>query len=1062
MMTGLEHISQIIRRYTAIEAVYLIDAPNQTSKQLEHEIVQLYKLVLKYQVNVVCHLNSRTALQVLRHLTSKVSWSDERVKIRAADAVCIQFLSVVDASRQVQRAEKLDKMLSKQNDAIRDVLAESHARDENLLNELQEQREDFRKWRDGREAQRCREILRTSDYEMMKNRNPKRIAGTCQWFLQHPAFQNWLDEPMSACLWVTADPGCGKSVLCRYLVDEYMVALRQSGSTVCYFFFKDGDYSATVNHTLCAILHQLVCSNEKLLKAVREEYHHNGEKLASHFEPLWSAFLKAVSHSESGQIICIIDALDECAPDLRLELVRKIRDVYAGPKDTSKLKLLITSRFTTEIRDAIYDFNLRRLGIIRLTGEAQKEMNIIYDEINLVIAERVQRFEELRRVGYEIVDDAAQLLSQRMSEIENRTYLWVSLIFPELERSAGEGKTALLKIFQSIPATVSAAYQRILDRSRDAEAAKKLLHIVLASRRPLTLWELKHAFLIDSEGLSLDIEEVSDSAFRTMARELCGLFIRFTTTKTPWGRLRRSRFILEDRFGKVMAEREEVSLIHQTAREFLEALKQSSAKAKPKDVAFSWQHCLEPIESNYLLARICILLLCSTNKEENAAVASADTDDYRQRRWPLKKYAEDHWTTHFNEAGEFATDLFPLASSLCISTASRCGIGKTPDGRPHVLLTAIWWELRLLVKNFCETKRDLLNVTEIYKGNLPIMQAIESGSQEIVNYLCEAGGLDVNALGNDGDTALMRAAKRSSGPIFEALLAVKCPPSPVNLRALDEAGLTILTATLNSSLKCHALLQYEHEHPGSLDINARDLGGRTSLARIAGERQYETRNLLVCLLSTPGIDVNLGDDFGQTPLWIAAWAGNGHAVEELLKAPGIDLDAVDEWRRTPLLIAIEKSHDPIAQLLVLAGASPNLEDLHNRTPLTIAMRQHAWETVKYLLDACQELDLTTVDHSGCTPLMMAAIEDRPDIAHRMLHSGNADPGDTDLRHLTKYLESVRGYERTVATLKEQVPGLTIEMQKMHKSWVKCCKDARILPLEAPKELEQSKLVRTLT
>ncbi len=42
-------------------------------------------------------------------------------------------------------------------------------------------------------------------------------------------------------LWVSADPGCGKSVLARYIVDEDLptVFLNDSSKRVLYYFIKD-------------------------------------------------------------------------------------------------------------------------------------------------------------------------------------------------------------------------------------------------------------------------------------------------------------------------------------------------------------------------------------------------------------------------------------------------------------------------------------------------------------------------------------------------------------------------------------------------------------------------------------------------------------------------------------------------------------------------------------------------------------------------------------------------------------------------------------------------------
>jgi Heterokaryon incompatibility protein (HET) len=56
----------------------------------------------------------------------------------------------------------------------------------------------------------CLRVLRTTDYEQFKNRNPSRLEGTCQWFLQHNNFKSWQHRDTSSLLWVSTDPGCGK------------------------------------------------------------------------------------------------------------------------------------------------------------------------------------------------------------------------------------------------------------------------------------------------------------------------------------------------------------------------------------------------------------------------------------------------------------------------------------------------------------------------------------------------------------------------------------------------------------------------------------------------------------------------------------------------------------------------------------------------------------------------------------------------------------------------------------------------------------------------------------
>jgi serine/threonine protein kinase len=62
------------------------------------------------------------------------------------------------------------------------------------------------------------QFFRTSQYERYKERNPARVKDTCQWFLQHSRYLYWRNSLTSRILWVSADPGCGKSVLARSLV----------------------------------------------------------------------------------------------------------------------------------------------------------------------------------------------------------------------------------------------------------------------------------------------------------------------------------------------------------------------------------------------------------------------------------------------------------------------------------------------------------------------------------------------------------------------------------------------------------------------------------------------------------------------------------------------------------------------------------------------------------------------------------------------------------------------------------------------------------------------------
>jgi hypothetical protein len=74
--------------------------------------------------------------------------------------------------------------------------------------------------------------------------------------------------------------------------------------------------------------------------------------------------------------------------------------------------------------------------------------------------------------------------------VPNRTYLWVHLTLDLIEGDIDIDKAGIVEATSHLPKTVDEAYERILSRSRNFEEAKKLLHIIVAAARPLTLKEM--------------------------------------------------------------------------------------------------------------------------------------------------------------------------------------------------------------------------------------------------------------------------------------------------------------------------------------------------------------------------------------------------------------------------------------------------------------------------------------------------------------------------------------------------------------------------------------------
>ena len=186
----------------------------------------------------------------------------------------------------------------------------------------------------------------------------KATPGTCQWIVNHDKFQKWISDDSSSFLWITANPGCGKSVLSSWLVD-HLVA---NGHSVASFFFKAGQSDREASHqALCGLLHQICINDTEAAKLVTCMFSVRDE----------SSFTKAVEKrwedlcttARSSARFCIIDALDECSESSRNRLIDCFLKKFSqsGPSKEGQLHVLVTSRPWPNIEERFSSLRTIRL-----------------------------------------------------------------------------------------------------------------------------------------------------------------------------------------------------------------------------------------------------------------------------------------------------------------------------------------------------------------------------------------------------------------------------------------------------------------------------------------------------------------------------------------------------------------------------------------------------------------------------------------------------------------------------------------------------------------------------
>lgn len=91
---------------------------------------------------------------------------------------------------------------------------------------------------------------------------------------------------------------------------------------------------------------------------------------------------------EAGEIVCVLDALDECQDAEKL--VERLSHLCITQSARPNLKFLLTSTPYEHIRRGFHELE-SRVPTIHLSGEAESEVAKISQEINLVIKYRAEQ-----------------------------------------------------------------------------------------------------------------------------------------------------------------------------------------------------------------------------------------------------------------------------------------------------------------------------------------------------------------------------------------------------------------------------------------------------------------------------------------------------------------------------------------------------------------------------------------------------------------------------------------------------------------------------------------------
>jgi ankyrin repeat protein len=753
------------------------------------------------------------------------------------------------------------------------------------------------------------------------------VNGTCQWVLSHSQYLQWYTHTHDDLLWISADPGCGKSVFAKSLVENELRTTDEH--TVCYFFFKDNEQQDGLTTALCALLHQLFSRQPQLIHHAIPAWDKTGDKVTKEVAELWRILLAAARDDQVHDVTCVLDALDECRLSDRRVLIDMLAGFYTqtsrSPSGTrrGRLKFLITSRPYDDIQ---FEFQktLDNLPTIRLRGE--EENDAIHQEIDLVIRMRVAQLATNLKLDGQTKDR----LETRLLEMEHRTYLWLYLAIEGIHETYRRSVRPKETVIDSLPLTVKDAYEKILSRvpQKYADTVKSIFRIVVGARRPLSIQEMAIALGIATSvaSTSLAQAQLDPQWIERSIRYWCGLFV----------------FINHDR----------IYLIHQTAKEFLISGSYSGTSLS------GWKHCLDLRGIEREMTRICVEFLCledvwptaqSLIQQFQQFQEYQKVDDFLEKDnhvQSLLAYSAEHWPSHLREACLCQDD----------SVVSRILPFYQVDSKMYHLWFPIFWRATrsyntlpemsgirlgglLGHENILELTLEGKEYTDIdesdEEGWTALIWASQCGHETVVEILVDVGA-DVNAQGGEYGNALCAASDGGHGKIVQMLVEAG---ADVNAQG-GYYGNALQVASSGGHEKVVQMLI-----DAGADVNAQ--GGRYGNAlQAASEGGHEK---IVQMLVDMGADVNAqGGRYGNA-LQAASDGGHGKIVQILVDARA-DVNAQGGRYGNALYATSEGGHGKIVQMLIDVGVDVNAQGGRYGNALQAASEGGHEKIVQMLVD----------------------------------------------------------------------------------------------------------------
>ncbi|KAF2796410.1 hypothetical protein K505DRAFT_415804, partial [Melanomma pulvis-pyrius CBS 109.77] len=486
LIEGLARIAELICRYAVTEALY-VEGASKPDEGLERAIVKLYASILIYLSKARQYFEQGTAKRIIKSAVPVETPLDSGLDgIHIAEQNVNQWLGLANRDDSVRNHKELIRLLTSMDEPLRRM-------DDNLKN-----------IQDDLQASRRSEIVRWLSPEPYKQHHKQAmqgvLPGTGRWLLSDPDFKKWKDESASSILWLHGTQGSGKSKLISIVIEDALKSFKDGNNPPPVFFYCSRNPAEPTRSDPKAILASLARQlsslepGKPLLQPSINLYSkEEAEGFASgHLQVEESCGLIMQLIGLYPQTTVIIDAMDECDPTTRLDLLRALERILQ--QSPSLVKVFVSSRDDQDIA-------LELSGYPNLVINSQRNSDDIAQFVKAEVERLIQAKKLLRYSANQT--EMKNMIIDKVIEGATGMFRWASMqlqylcsfrLDKDIQDSLGQLPPDLHTLYSEI-------YDVLSKTSGELEAMvfKNVLHWLLCAKRALQADEFLAIVSIDTK-----------------------------------------------------------------------------------------------------------------------------------------------------------------------------------------------------------------------------------------------------------------------------------------------------------------------------------------------------------------------------------------------------------------------------------------------------------------------------------------------------------------------------------------------------------------------------------